>query len=62
MNHVATSHVLGMSPDKTPEENWEIMRRLWSDGPLAQQARMHFENAIARQAMEFYEQNVDRSC
>jgi 2,4-dichlorophenol 6-monooxygenase len=35
------------------------MRQLWSDEPQAQQARVHFENAIARQAMEFYEQNVE---
>jgi 2,4-dichlorophenol 6-monooxygenase len=59
MNHLTTSQVLGMTPDKTPEENWEIMRQLWSDKPQAQQARLHFENAIARQAMEFYEQNVE---
>jgi 2,4-dichlorophenol 6-monooxygenase len=31
MNHLTTGHVLGMALDKTPEENWEIMRRLWSD-------------------------------
>ena len=59
MNHLATSQVLGMTPDKTPEENWAIMRRLWSDEPQAQQARVQFENAIASQAMEFYEQNVE---
>jgi 2,4-dichlorophenol 6-monooxygenase len=59
MNHLTTGQVLGMTPDKTPEENWEIMRLLWSDEPQAQQARLHFENAIATQAMEFYEQNVE---
>ena len=59
INHLTTSQVLGMTPDKTPEENWEIMRQLWSDEPQAQQARLHFENAIATQAMEFYEQNVE---
>ncbi|HEU5100931.1 MAG TPA: FAD-dependent monooxygenase [Roseiflexaceae bacterium] len=59
MNHLATAQVLGMTPGKTPEENWAIMRRLWSDEPQAQQARVQFENAIASQAMEFNEQNVE---
>ena len=59
INHLTTSQVLGMTPDKTPEENWELMRRLWSDEPQARQARVQFEDAIARQAMEFYEQNVE---
>jgi 2,4-dichlorophenol 6-monooxygenase len=59
MHHLTTRQVLGMRPDKTPEENWEIVRPLWSEEPQAQQARLHFENAIARQAMEFYEQNVE---
>jgi 2,4-dichlorophenol 6-monooxygenase len=59
MNHLTTSQVLGMTPDKTPEENWEIMRQVWSDEAWAQQARVQFENAIARQATEFYEQNVE---
>jgi 2,4-dichlorophenol 6-monooxygenase len=58
-NHLTTSQVLGMTPDKTPEENWEIMRRLWSDEPQAELPRVQFENAIASQAMEFYEQNVE---
>jgi 2,4-dichlorophenol 6-monooxygenase len=59
MNHLATAQVLGMTPGKTPEANWAIMRRLWSDQPQAQQARVQFENAIASQAMEFSEQNVE---
>jgi 2,4-dichlorophenol 6-monooxygenase len=59
MNHLATAQVLGMTPEKTLEENWAIMRQLWSDEPQAQQARVRFENAIASQAMEFYEQNVE---
>lgn len=59
MNHITTSQVLGMTPDKTPEENWEIIRRLWSDEPQALSSRVSFENAVARQAMEFYEQNVE---
>jgi 2,4-dichlorophenol 6-monooxygenase len=58
-NHVANSLVLGMSSEKTPVENWEIIRQLWSDDPQAQQVRVQFENAIASQAMEFYEQNVE---
>jgi 2,4-dichlorophenol 6-monooxygenase len=59
VNHLATAQVLGMTPARTPEENWAIMRRLWSDEPEAQQARVRFENAIASQAMEFSEQNVE---
>jgi 2,4-dichlorophenol 6-monooxygenase len=59
MNHLTTSQVLGMTPCKTPEENLEIMRHLWSDKQQAQQARLHLENTISRLAMEFYEQNVE---
>lgn len=58
-NHLATAQVLGMTPEHTPEENWAIMRRLWSDEPEAQQARVQFENAIASQTMEFNELSVE---
>ncbi len=58
-NHLATAQVLDMTPENSPEDNWAIMRRLWSDEPADQQARVLFENAIASQAMEFYEQNVE---
>lgn len=59
MNHPAISAVLGLSPKQAPEENWERMRLLWSDEPGGEAARLRFEQAIATQQMEFYEQNVE---
>lgn len=59
VNHQMPVQVLGISMEKTPEENWERMRLLWSDTPEGEAMRIKFENQIATQQMEFYEHNVE---
>ena len=59
INHRNTSEVLGMSPEKTPEENWQLLRQIWSEEPATRATRLRFEEAIASQQMEFYEQNTE---
>ncbi len=59
MNHRRASEVLGLSMEQTPEENWERMRRLWSDAPEHEEIRLQFEETIATQQMEFYEHNTE---
>ncbi len=33
VNHFAIGAALGVSPEKTPEENLELLRRIWSGRP-----------------------------
>ena len=62
VNHLSLPEALGISSANTPEENWERMRKLWSADPEAVKIRLEFEQAIHRQRMEFYEQNVEYGC
>lgn len=62
LNHQTLGETLGISSARTPEENWERVRQLWSDDPAAVQTRLAFEQAIHTQRMEFYEQNVEYGC
>lgn len=58
-NHLIPVQLLGISMERTPEENWERMRLLWSDTPEGEAMRIKFENQIATQQMEFHEHNVE---
>ena len=59
INHRRPSEVLGLSKEQTPEENWERMRRLWNDYSAYEKIRLQFEETIATQQMEFYENNTE---
>lgn len=59
MNHTVILINLGLSPQQTPQENWSRLRLLWSEGPEADEARMHCEAVIATQLMEFNEHNIE---
>lgn len=51
VNHLVTTQSLGISPEHTTEQNWEALRRVWSEGTG--------RRAIAGQSMEFDEHNVE---
>ncbi|MGW6929387.1 FAD-dependent monooxygenase [Lentzea sp. NPDC054927] len=51
INHLVTTQSLGMNPDQSAEENWQALRRVWSEGTG--------QRAIAAQSMEFDELNVE---
>jgi 2,4-dichlorophenol 6-monooxygenase len=59
MNHRTISEILGVSPERTPEENWELVRAQWSDAPETEPERLRFEQAVVTQHMEFYEHNTE---
>jgi 2,4-dichlorophenol 6-monooxygenase len=50
---------LGLSPEHDREENWENLRRMWSDRPEDAEHRAAVLRAIRAQSMEFGELNVE---
>jgi 2,4-dichlorophenol 6-monooxygenase len=59
LNHASIPAAIGLSPERTPAENWEQMRLLWSDAPETEEVRLQCEAAVATQQMEFYEQHIE---
>lgn len=60
LNHIMTGEALGLTaPDLSPEEGWDIVRRLWSTDPADAEYRYGVRRAIARQSMEFRKLNVE---
>jgi 2,4-dichlorophenol 6-monooxygenase len=59
MNHTRISAALGISPDKTSEENWAALRPLWEDLPESAERRHAVSQAIGSQTIEFRQHNVD---
>ena len=59
LNHLVTAESAGVSPDNSPEANWQSLRRLWSglDEDVEYAATMR--RAIAGQSMEFNEHNIE---
>jgi 2,4-dichlorophenol 6-monooxygenase len=50
---------LGISPEHTPERNWENLRRMWSGRPEDAEHRSTVLRSIRLQSMEFNELNVE---
>jgi 2,4-dichlorophenol 6-monooxygenase len=50
---------LGVSPDKSIEENWAALRLFWEDLPGSAQRRHAFSELLGLQASEFRPQNAD---
>jgi 2,4-dichlorophenol 6-monooxygenase len=59
VNHFATGAALGLTPDKTPEQNMAALRRLWSRRPEDAEQRSTVLRAMRAQSMEFSELNVE---
>ncbi|WP_050418968.1 FAD-dependent monooxygenase [Bradyrhizobium tropiciagri] len=58
-NHFRIDQALSMSPEKTPEQNWEEVRPLWEDRPGSAAKRHALNSAIVSQTMEFRHHNVE---
>jgi 2,4-dichlorophenol 6-monooxygenase len=59
LNQFAIVTGLGISPENTPERNWESLRRMWSGRPEDAQHRSTVLRLIRMQSMEFNELNVE---
>lgn len=59
MNHFTIDEALGLSPDKTPEQNWAEVRPLWEDLPNSAEKRHALNRAIGSQTIEFRHHNVE---
>lgn len=59
MNHFTIDQALGLSAEKTPEENWAELAPLWHDLPESAAKRHALNRAIGSQTMEFRHHNVE---
>lgn len=59
VNHLAIIAKAGVSPEKSAEENWEALRRVWSQEPRDAEHRATVLRGIRQQSMEFNEHNVE---
>ncbi len=59
VNHFAIGETLGLSPEKTAEQNLELLRRLWSGRPEDAEVRSSVRRMMRAQSMEFSELNVE---
>jgi 2,4-dichlorophenol 6-monooxygenase len=58
-NQYAIVHALGISPERTPEENWASLRRMWSGRAEDAEHRSAVLQLIRSQSMEFDELSVE---
>jgi 2,4-dichlorophenol 6-monooxygenase len=59
VNHFAIGDLLGVSHEKSAEENWASLRRMWSGLPEDADHRSTVLRAMRMQSMEFNELNVE---
>ena len=59
VNHFATGAAIGVSPESSPEENMELLRRIWSGRPEDAEQRSSVLRMMRAQSMEFSELNVE---
>ena len=59
MNHSSVVTALGLSPEKSIEQNWEALRPLWDDTAESPQRRHGLTQAIATHSIEFRQHGVD---
>ncbi|WP_181783423.1 FAD-dependent monooxygenase [Pseudonocardia pini] len=59
LNHFTIDQALGLSPEKSPEENWAAVRPLWEDLPNSEERRHAVNVAIGSQTIEFRHHNVE---
>jgi 2,4-dichlorophenol 6-monooxygenase len=59
VNHFVIMDALGVSPDRSPDENWANLRRMWSGLPQDAEHRARALRALRMQSMEFDELNVE---
>ena len=59
VNHFSTGAAIGVSPESSPQENLERLRRIWSGRPADAEQRSSILRAMRAQSMEFSELNVE---
>lgn len=59
MFHMEIGAALGLDPAASEEENWNALRRVWSEDPDDQEYRRKVQEAMAFQSQEFDEHNVE---
>lgn len=59
LNHLAASPMVGADPDKSPEDNWAMLRRFLSTDPVDADHRREVIAALKSQSMEFDELNIE---
>ena len=59
VNHFAIGAATGVSPENSPEQNLELLRRVWSDRPEDAEQRATVLRGMRAQSMEFSELNVE---
>ena len=53
---------MGLSPEKSAEENWAELRPLWEDGPRSAHERHAVNQALVSQSTEFHHINTELGC
>ena len=56
INHYTIDQALSLSPEKSPDQNWDEIRPLWQDLPNSVEKRHGLNSAIVSQTMEFRHQ------
>ncbi len=59
VNHLQIGTALDVSPDKSEQENWECLQRVWSGRPEDEQVRREVMRLMRASSMEFCELNVE---
>ena len=59
VNHFSIGDALGVSHERSHEENWASLRRMWSGRPEDAEHRSRILRAMRSQSMEFDELNVE---
>ncbi|MGW9029416.1 FAD-dependent monooxygenase [Streptomyces sp. NPDC055722] len=59
-NQIRMASSLGVSPDKSVEENWAALRLFWEDDlPGAEERRHEFNQWLGDSTLEYHQHNVD---
>jgi 2,4-dichlorophenol 6-monooxygenase len=58
-SHGGMAAAMGISPDKSAEENWASLRLFWEDGPGAAERRHEFTQWLGHRTLEYHQHNSD---
>ncbi|MET8534265.1 FAD-dependent monooxygenase [Streptomyces sp. NPDC005065] len=58
-SHAGMNEAMGVSPDKSVEENWAALRLFWEDGPGAEERRHEFSQWMSKRTLEYHQINTD---
>lgn len=59
VNHLGTMGAIGVTHEKSEQENWAALKRLWSADPADEELREVVARGARAQSMEFNELNVE---